>query len=57
MKTIWYCYRNDNGQFAGSGTPHIDNDDHQSTEVPCPDYDPDGPLPVFDGDDWTVPTE
>jgi hypothetical protein len=55
VETIWYCYRTDNGQFAGSGTPHIDNDDHQSTDLPCPEYDE--VLPVFDGDDWTVPTE
>jgi len=55
VDTIWYCYRNDNGQFAGSGTPHIDNDEHQSTELPCPEYDE--VLPVFDGDGWTVPTE
>jgi hypothetical protein len=56
METIWYCYRKDNGQYAGSGTPHIDDTDHASTTIPCPDYDGDV-LPVFDGEMWVEGTE
>jgi hypothetical protein len=52
METIWYCYRKDNGEFAGSGTPYIDNDEHGSTEIPCVDYY--GLLPIFDGENWTI---
>jgi hypothetical protein len=54
MDTIWYCYRKDNGQYAGSGTPHIDDTDHASTTIPCPDYD--NVLPVFDGEAWVEGT-
>jgi hypothetical protein len=54
MDTIWYCYRKDNGKFAGSGTPFFDNDEHGSTKLPCPEYY--GSLPVFDGQEWAVPT-
>ena len=53
MDTIWYCYRKDNGQYAGSGTPHIDDTDHASTIIPCPNYDGDV-LPVFDGEAWAM---
>jgi hypothetical protein len=28
---IWYCYDKQTGEFAGSGTPHIDTDTHGST--------------------------
>lgn len=41
---IWYCYERTTGRFAGSGTPHIDNETHASTEVPV--------LPNNEYEEW-----
>ena len=52
MENIWYCFERSTGEFAGSGTPHIDNETHGSTLVPCPSYIQGGPLPVWNGSEW-----
>jgi len=31
---LWYCYEKATGQFAGSGTPYINNATHGSTAKP-----------------------
>lgn len=53
MTDIWYCYERATGIFAGSGTPHIDNEMHGSTLVPVPHYD-DGQVAIWDGSTWRV---
>lgn len=54
MDKIYYCFERLTGEFAGSGTPNIENETHGSTLVPCPSYIEGGPLPVWNGVSWTV---
>jgi hypothetical protein len=53
MQDIWYCFERATGEYAGSGTPHIDNATHGSTLVPCPGYE-EGEVAIWDGEAWSV---
>jgi len=55
MDPIWYCFYRSSGEFAGSGITEYDTPEVGSTLVPVPDYDEDGPLPVWDGNAWSMP--
>jgi len=37
--TIYCVYRQDTGEFAGSGTPFLDDEDHGCTVTEAPMYD------------------
>jgi hypothetical protein len=50
---IWYVYEQADGRFAGSGTPHFDDDVYGSTLTPTPEYGEDQ-IPVWNGDGWDV---
>ena len=48
--TLYYTYRKDNGEFAGSGLTRISTDDYESTtEAP---RETNATAPVFDGEKW-----
>lgn len=51
---IYYCFYRSNGEFAGSGITEYDTPEVGSTTVPCPEYQEDGPIPVWNGISWTV---
>jgi hypothetical protein len=53
--TIYYIYRKDNGEYAGSGTPKIDNETHGNTTIAHPEYDfENNEIPYWDGKKWEV---
>jgi len=51
--TIYYIYRKDNGEYAGSGTPKIDNKEYGNTTVPVPAYEEDE-MAYWLGEKWEV---
>lgn len=53
MTDIWYCYARTTGDYAGSGTPYIDNATHGSTLVPVPKYN-ESQIARWDGTVWRV---
>ncbi len=57
MQQIYYCYRKDTGEFAGSGTPFIDDETHGCTIEPAPDFDHEaGEMAFWDGEGWRIAT-
>lgn len=52
---IYYIYRKDTGEFAGSGTPKIDNETHGNTTIAPPEYDyENNEMPYWDGQKWEI---
>jgi hypothetical protein len=51
--TIYYIYRKDTGEYAGSGTPKIDNKEYENTTVPVAKYG-EGEMAYWDGKKWEV---
>lgn len=56
MDQIWFCFWRSSGEFAGSGITEYDTPEVGSTLVPVPDYPEDGPLPVWNGSAWSIPS-
>lgn len=54
--TIYYVYRKDTGEFAGSGTPFFDDEEHGCTEIAAPSYDSETQklFWLFDTETWEV---
>lgn len=54
--TIYYVYRKDTGEFAGSGTPFFDDEEHGCTEIAAPSYDSESQCLfwVFETESWEV---
>jgi hypothetical protein len=51
--TIYYIYRKDNGEYAGSGTPKIENEEYGNTTVLVPAYEEDE-MAYWNGEKWEV---
>ena len=51
---IYYVYRKDNGEYAGSGTPQIENETHASTTVAIPEYDSETQSVSWNGKKWVI---
>lgn len=51
---IYYVFDRLTGEFAGSGTPFFDNEQHGCTEIATPDYDHATQIPVWNGDNWDL---
>ena len=51
---IYYVYRKDNGEYAGSGTPNIENDTHASTTVAIPKYDNETQNVFWENKEWKI---
>jgi formate-dependent nitrite reductase cytochrome c552 subunit len=51
---IYYAFEKITGEYAGSGTPFIENETHNCTAVTVPDYDSEVEKAFFDGEKWVV---
>lgn len=54
---IYYCYYRSTGQFAGSGITEYNTSEIGSTTIPCPEYEENEPLPIWNGVNWKISTQ
>jgi len=53
-QTIYYCYKKTTGEFMGSGTPYIDNQEIGCTTEPSPEYDRKLNFPYWENNVWNL---
>jgi hypothetical protein len=51
---IYYCYNKITGKFAGSGVFEVNDDQHSSTTIPCPEYDNTKEIPYWKNSKWEI---
>ena len=51
---IYYVYRKDDGEYAGSGTPKIENETHASTTAAIPEYDSETQGVFWENKKWKI---
>ena len=56
MDEIYYVFRKDTGEYAGSGTPYFDDNEHGCTQVPTPAYNADTQIVFWNSEsqEWSV---